>query len=322
LAADTPNFSRLLPPRHTNCAKHRFCFVKRWVTPFAKREMQPGQDREAPVTDSKNSPASQPATGLTGRAVSILRGSLIALGLGVIFAWLGVYGTTQIPIVERVIYWTGLMGLGISAAALVNPLIFDRLMKDSHPSLQIAAVALIISVPITIGLLVIEATEDGTFAQPAWWWTQYFYVVIVSALLTTGGWAIDRLNGAKAMARSANTAPGGEASLASVTSALAFADRLPPKFRAAEIHAVSAEDHYLRVHTSAGETMILMRLADAIRELGGLEGMQTHRSWWVARQGLAETAKGDGKVTLKLKSGAEAPVSRTYQKAVKDAGWL
>jgi hypothetical protein len=284
--------------------------------------MQPGQDREAPVTDSKNSPASQPATGLTGRAVSILRGSLIALGLGVIFAWLGVYGTTQIPIVERVIYWTGLMGLGISAAALVNPLIFDRLMKDTYFSLQIAAVALIISVPITIGLLVIEATEDGTFAQPAWWWTQYFYVVIVSALLTTGGWAIDRLNGAKAMARSANAGPGGEASPASVTAAVAFADRLPPKFRTAEIHAVSAEDHYLRVHTSAGETMILMRLADAIRELGGLEGMQTHRSWWVARQGLAETAKGDGKVTLKLKSGAEAPVSRTYQKAVKDAGWL
>lgn len=284
--------------------------------------MQPGQDRETPVTDSKDSPASQAASGLTGKAVSILRGSLIALGLGVMFAWLGVYGTTQIPIVERVVYWTGLMGLGISAAALVNPLIFDRLMKDTHPALQIAAVALIISVPITIGLLVIEAAEDGTFAQPPWWWTQYFYVVIISALLTTGGWAIDRLNSAKAAAPSSNAGPGAAANLAAVTSPPAFADRLPPKFRAAEIHAVSAEDHYLRVHTSAGEIMILMRLADAIRELGGLEGMQTHRSWWVARQGLAETAKGDGKVMLRLKSGAEAPVSRTYQKAVKDAGWL
>ena len=282
--------------------------------------MQPQTDRETPVTEPNNSPATRAAAGLSGKAVSILRGSAVALGLGVTFAWLGVYGTTEIPILERIVYWTGLMALGIVSAALVNPLIFDRLMKGAHPALQIAAVSLIISIPITVGLVVIEAAEDGTFAQPSWWWTQYFYVVIISGLLTTGGWAIDRLNTARAAtapaAVSAETAP------ASVPVPAAFADRLPAKFRAADIHAVSAEDHYLRVHTSAGETMILMRLADAIRELGALEGMQTHRSWWVARQGLAETARGDGKVTLKLKSGAEAPVSRTYQKAVKDAGWL
>ncbi len=280
--------------------------------------MQPQTDRETPVTEPENSPATRTAAGLSGKAVSILRGSAVALCLGVIFAWLGVYGTIEIPIIERIVYWTGLMALGIVSAALVNPLIFDRLMKDTHPALQIAAVSLIISVPITVGLVVIEAAEDGTFAQPSWWWTQYFYVVIVSALLTTGGWAIDRLNSARAAA--APAAVSGEPAPAPVPAA--FADRLPAKFRAADIHAVSAEDHYLRVHTSAGETMILMRLADAIRELGALEGMQTHRSWWVARQGLAETARGDGKVTLKLKSGAEAPVSRTYQKAVKDAGWL
>lgn len=283
--------------------------------------MQPPEDRETPVTEPQDSPVTRTAAGLPGKAVSILRGSAVALGLGVTFAWLGVYGTTEIPILERIIYWTGLMALGIVSAALVNPLIFDRLMKDTHPALQIAAVSLIISVPITVGLVVIEAAEDGTLSQPSWWWTQYFYVVIISALLTTGGWAIDRLNTARAATASIVPASGQPVSASAAVSA-AFADRLPVKFRSAEIHAVSAEDHYLRVHTSAGETMILMRLADAIRELGSLEGMQTHRSWWVARQGLADTAKGDGKVTLKLKSGAEAPVSRTYQKAVKDAGWL
>lgn len=283
--------------------------------------MQPPKDRETPVTEPENSPATRAAAGLSGKAVSILRGSAVALGLGVTFAWLGVYGTTEIPILERIAYWTGLMALGIVSAALVNPLVFDRLMKDTHPALQIAAVSLIISVPITVGLVVIEAAEDGTLSQPSWWWTQYFYVVIISALLTTGGWAIDRLNTARAATASIVQASGQPVSASAAVSA-AFADRLPVKFRTADIHAVSAEDHYLRVHTSAGETMILMRLADAIRELGSLEGMQTHRSWWVARQGLADTAKGDGKVTLKLKSGAEAPVSRTYQKAVKDAGWL
>lgn len=281
--------------------------------------MQPQNTRETPVTESNNSQIKQPGSGLPGWAVNILRGAVVAVGLGLIFAWLGVYNTSEIPMFERVVYWTGLMALGIACAAVANPLIFHRWMKDNHPALQIAAVALIISVPITIGLIVIEAADDGSIAPPSWWWTQYFYVVIISALLTTGGWAADRVgNPAAPPPAAADDGTG----TAPARAAAAFADRLPPKFRAAEIHAVSAEDHYLRVHTSAGETMILMRLADAIRELTALEGMQTHRSWWVARHGLAETARGDGKVTLKLKSGAEAPVSRTYLKAVKDAGWL
>lgn len=101
-----------------------------------------------------------------------------------------------------------------------------------------------------------------------------------------------------------------------------FLDRLPMKFRLSEIYAVSAEDHYLRVHTSAGEALILMRLGDAIKEIGALDGLQTHRSWWVAKQGLADVSRDNGKLVLKLKSGAAAPVSRTYAAAVKDKGWV
>jgi len=101
-----------------------------------------------------------------------------------------------------------------------------------------------------------------------------------------------------------------------------FVDRLPVKFRTGEVYAVSAEDHYLRVHTSLGEALILLRLADAVRELASVEGLQTHRSWWVAKQGLADVVRGDGKVVLKLKSGAKAPVSRTYQPSLKQAGWV
>ncbi len=247
----------------------------------------------------------------------VLRGVVICLVLGLIFAWLGVYESSQIPFPERVVYWTGLIALGFVSAALVNPWVFERRMASAHPAVQIGVVSCVISVPITIGLIVIEYLSDGTVAEPAWWWIQFGYVIVVSVLLTTAGWALDRLG-----RQAAAPVPAGQAAPIPATTPLAFADRLPAKFRSAEIHAVSAEDHYLRIHTSAGETMILMRLADAIRELAALEGMQTHRSWWVARQGLSDVGKGDGRVTLKLKSGAEAPVSRTYVKAVKDAGWL
>jgi len=256
----------------------------------------------------------------------LVRSLAICLGLGLIFAWLGVYNTGEISFPERVVYWTGLIALGYGSAALVNPLVFERWMASAHPALQIAVVACLISVPITIGLIVIEYLSDGTLAEPAWWWIQFGYVIVISVLLTAAGWAMDRLAKQAAAPLSAPQPQPADTRIAPAPAPelapLAFADRLPPKFRVAEIHAVSAENHYLRVHTSAGEAMILMRLADAIRELAALQGMQTHRSWWVAKQGLAGAATGDGRVTLKLKSGAEAPVSRTYAKAVKDAGWL
>jgi DNA-binding LytR/AlgR family response regulator len=101
-----------------------------------------------------------------------------------------------------------------------------------------------------------------------------------------------------------------------------FAERLPPKLRGAAIWAVEAEDHYLRLHTSRGQDLILMRLSDAIAELDGIEGAQVHRSWWVARSAIADIARADGRATLTLQDGSEVPVSRTYAKLLREAGWL
>ena len=100
-----------------------------------------------------------------------------------------------------------------------------------------------------------------------------------------------------------------------------FLDRLPFKLRGSVIWAVSSEDHYLRIHTDRGSDLILMRLSDALVELEGLEGAQTHRSWWVARDAVRDVSRGDGRATLTLEGGIEAPVSRRYAKALREAGW-
>jgi DNA-binding LytR/AlgR family response regulator len=99
-------------------------------------------------------------------------------------------------------------------------------------------------------------------------------------------------------------------------------DRLPLKLRGAELWAVEAEDHYLRLHTSKGSDLILLRLADAMAELDGIEGAQTHRSWWVARSAVEGGRRTDGRATLLLKGGIEAPVSRTYARALRAANWF
>ena len=100
-----------------------------------------------------------------------------------------------------------------------------------------------------------------------------------------------------------------------------FFDRLPPRLRGAAIHAVQAEDHYLRIHTDRGSDLILMRLSDAVTELEGLEGAQTHRSWWVARDAVQDVKRGDGRATLTLDGGLVVPVSRRHARALRAAGW-
>ena len=101
-----------------------------------------------------------------------------------------------------------------------------------------------------------------------------------------------------------------------------FLQRLPLKLRGGEIWAVEAEDHYLRLHTSKGQDLILMRLSDAIDELQGIEGAQVHRSWWVAREAITEAVRGDGRATLTLKDGADVPVSRTYARLLRERRWI
>jgi len=101
-----------------------------------------------------------------------------------------------------------------------------------------------------------------------------------------------------------------------------FLERLPAKLRGAQVWAVEAEDHYLRLHTSKGQDLILLRLADAVAELDGIEGLQVHRSWWVARDAIADIARGDGRATLTLQDGSQVPVSRTYAKVLREKGWM
>src|SRR6185295_4127578 len=101
-----------------------------------------------------------------------------------------------------------------------------------------------------------------------------------------------------------------------------FFERLPPKLKGGVVYAIQAEDHYLRLHTSKGSDLILMRLTDAIAELDGIEGAQTHRSWWVAKDAVESTKRDGDRVTLVLKGGAEAPVSRPNIRPLREAGWF
>ncbi len=82
------------------------------------------------------------------------------------------------------------------------------------------------------------------------------------------------------------------------------------------------EDHYVRAHTARGSDLILIPLKEAMAELEGVDGLQVHRSWWVAREAVAEPLTSGRNLTLRLTNGLEAPVSRASIARLKAAGWL
>jgi len=98
-------------------------------------------------------------------------------------------------------------------------------------------------------------------------------------------------------------------------------ERLPFEKRGALV-SISVEDHYVRVRTTTGEEMLLLRLSDAVREVGPTDGLRVHRSHWIALdQVKAAARKGDGAL-LSMTHGPDIPVSRANVSAVRDKGLL
>lgn len=98
-------------------------------------------------------------------------------------------------------------------------------------------------------------------------------------------------------------------------------DRLPPRL-GRTVLCLQMEDHYVRVHTPQGSALVLMSLSQAMAGLKDVEGVQTHRSWWVARAAIAGVVEDGRKVRLRLTGGLEAPVSRARIGALREEGWL
>ena len=86
--------------------------------------------------------------------------------------------------------------------------------------------------------------------------------------------------------------------------------------------SLSVQDHYVEITTSNGQQLVLLRLVDAIKETDGVEGLQTHRSHWVAKDAVVSGRRSGDRAFLKLVDGREIPVSRTNVPEVIKAGLL
>lgn len=86
--------------------------------------------------------------------------------------------------------------------------------------------------------------------------------------------------------------------------------RLVPKALRGELLYVKAELHYLAVVTTAGRSLVLYNLRDAIDELASTPGRQVHRSFWVALSQVDSLWRKGRQGVLLMKNHDRVPVSR------------
>jgi hypothetical protein len=73
---------------------------------------------------------------------------------------------------------------------------------------------------------------------------------------------------------------------------------------------LEAELHYLAVVTTAGRSLLLYNLRDAIGELEAVPGRQTHRAYWVAAEAVTGFRRLGRQGVVRINNGDEVPVSR------------
>lgn len=225
----------------------------------------------------------------------------VPLMAGLVLTILAPLGTHRLTLGGRALYWIGLCLAGGAGAGL-----FDFLNKKFNLTQNLALTALAHSLfsTIAVAVFIFSIFEPST---PLSALTTLFYIWVIAIVIS----GIGALVGAR------NTP-----TLVGVHTRPALYERLSPKLRNADIYAITSEDHYVRVYTSAGDEMIFMRLSDAVKETAPLRGLASHRSWWVAEAGVESAQRKNSKTVLVLKNGITALVSRNGMKALKEAGWV
>lgn len=89
-----------------------------------------------------------------------------------------------------------------------------------------------------------------------------------------------------------------------------------------QIIRMTVNDHYVEIFTDLGQERILMRFADAVREMGEGNGVLVHRSHWVNPAAVTGSREEGIKVFLLTRDGAEVPVSKTYRDNAVSAGLI
>lgn len=236
----------------------------------------------------------------------------VCLGVGAMLGVIGPFGSFfNDVLVVRVAYWAAVFLVCGLAFGLAFRLLAPRADRAGVPAWAwIPVMAVVVGVPLAgitrlMALALWPAIRQSV--GPIEWYGQTVLVSLVYVAL----YGVLRGRAAPAAALRAGAEPDVPRILRRLPSRLGY-----------DLLCLSMEDHYVRLHTVRGSALVLMSLSQALEEVGGLEGLQVHRSWWVARRAVEGVIEDGRNLRIRLKGGIEAPVSRASVARLRAAGWL
>ncbi len=281
-------------------------------------------------------------TAITSQMVmsSLLRGLYVTLAAGVLIAFLGPFGTYErLPFLLRLAFWVSAIVGGflfhmpiywlarfftqskgwpiwiailgsacvaaLPTAVMVNGIAISMLnMVVADSLVKLYPMVLVLSVPLQI-LGHVSAFKGNMVEAPA------PEPALMQASLPTG----------QSQSTDHTITVVAEPMAAKQTGSASFFARLPVRL-GQDLLCLQMDDHYVRAWTARGSELILMRMADAARELTDARGLLVHRSFWVARDAVESWSRDGKNLTLHLSNGKNVPVARDRQAQIKAAGWL
>lgn len=226
-------------------------------------------------------------------------GCLGAAGLMVVT---GGFGTDELPLGQRSLFWLLLMGWNAAkwqawfALAVRKPSDWPRasllgtLLLNLSLPLEIALCAAAVGAPMAPELLPTWGRALGISG-----------VIIVVASLVA--WVLLR--------------PGRPAAMRADT--LLLRARVTPEM----LVSVESEDHYCRVRRRDGQSALIhYRFGDALEELAALDGAQVHRGIWVAAGAVVGAERDGRRWRLRLADGTLVPVSSSRAGEARRRQWL
>ena len=255
-----------------------------------------------------------------------LRWHVALLAVAILFlGYLGPFGTyLRMPLGERMAYWViAVAGNWAFALACILPAVawLSRRVPDI---VCVLGGSLAAAVPGTILVSALEFLFSGALPERFGTGELFLAVALVHLVIGLIVWGTVELpmraGGGAPFSEPAPAGRSGEGQDAAMAAVLLL-ERLPADRRGRLLH-LQMRDHYVEIHTDKGSDLVLMRFGDALKELGGTEGMQVHRSHWIARAALKKIVRRTGRTVAILENGAEVPVSRRYARALREANWV
>jgi hypothetical protein len=236
--------------------------------------------------------------------------ALIA-GIVIIATLAGPFGSFGLPLGTRFLLWSSLIGINTAKWSLWATQVLPRFTGKQQLAM-VGVGALVLNVTVGWEVEVVYAAVGRPVDLPVF----TIWVIAATISLTIGAviWATGRDGISE------------QPPLAAAPASLAPGSLLARKARLnslTDLYAVEAEDHYVRLYLpDRRRPLILYQFGDALAELAQIDGLQVHRSVWVAERAIVAARREGRNWRLEIIDGVRLPVGPSFLSAVRARGWL